>query len=169
MIAQLGFLVLVGVMLWLAWSTVRPTRPTEDDEPGQPRRIRPPRPNLRPPKLRPSKRAGTPDWEPKSRQVARKVKGVVPEASADRAAIVAFIDSREGVEAFMEPKTAMFPLSVVLVAEDGEWKRFALPDDSTMRDLARTKDLAVYDATRVGYPERMRRYNKEHRQKDPEV
>ena len=165
MIAQLGFLVLVGVMLWLAWSTMRPVRPTSDEEaPRAPRKIRPPMPKMRPPK-----RAGTPDWEPKSRQVARKVKGVIPEASADRDAIVAFIDSREGVEAFMEPKTAMFPLSVVLVAEDGEWKRFALPDDSTMRDLARTKDLAVYDATRVGYPERMRRYNKEHRQKDPEA
>jgi hypothetical protein len=164
MIAQLGFLVLVGVMLWLAWSTIRPARPQGSDEEPPPQRVRPLRPKLRPPK-----RAGTPDWEPKSRQVARKVKGVVPETSADRDAIVAFIDSREGVEAFMEPKTAMFPLSVVLVAEDGEWKRFALPDDSTMRDLARTKDLAVYDATRVGYPERMRRYNKEHRQKDPEA
>jgi hypothetical protein len=163
-IAQLGFLVLVGVMLWLAWSTIRPARPTEQDEAPTPRRIRAPRPRLRPPKG-----AGAPDWEPRSRQVARKVKGVVPEASADRDAIVAFIDSREGVEAFMEPKTAMFPLSVVLVAEDGEWKRFALPDDSTMRDLARTKDLAVYDATRVGYPERMRRYNREHRPKDPEA
>lgn len=67
----------------------------------------------------------------------------------------------------MEPRTLMYPLSVVLVAEDGEWARFQLRDDSFIRELSGTHGLRVYDAGKVGYPERMRRYRRGG-QTDPE-
>jgi hypothetical protein len=48
----------------------------------------------------------------------------------------------------------------VLVAEDGEWVRVALRDDAFLRELSRTRGLAIHDAMRTGYPERMRRYRR---------
>ena len=70
---------------------------------------------------------------------------------------MAFIESHQGVEAYVEPRTVMHPLSVVLVAADGGWLRFELRDDSFLRDLAKDGGLPVIDAERFGYPDRMRR------------
>ena len=99
------------------------------------------------------------DWERKTNQIRRRVKAVaVP--GEHREAIQAFISSRRGVEAYMEPRTMMSPLSVVLVAHDGEWTRFPLADDSFIRSLAGSQGLPVFDAGKVGYPERMRRYKR---------
>ena len=98
-------------------------------------------------------------WERKTDKVYRRVKAMsVP--GEDREAILDFVRSRSGVEAYMEPRTLAYPLSVVLVASDGEWKRFALADDSFIRNLASANGLPVFDAGKVGYPERMRRYRK---------
>ena len=59
----------------------------------------------------------------------------------------------------------MHPLSVVLVAGDGENRRFELFDDAYVRELTRTHNLKVFDAVRVGYPQRMRDYPKPKRAK----
>lgn len=99
------------------------------------------------------------DWEPRTQQIARQLK-VGPGEPEDRRKIVDFLESRTGVEAFVEPRTVMHPLSVVLVAGDGEWVRVALSDDRFLRELARTRGLRIQDASRVGYPERMRRYKR---------
>ena len=99
------------------------------------------------------------DYERKSNQLYRRVKNV-PGPQEERDGILAFIESRSGVQAWVEPRTVMHPLSVVLVAEDGEWKRFELRDDGYLRELARERGLAIHDAMRVGYPERMRTYKK---------
>jgi hypothetical protein len=99
------------------------------------------------------------DWERRTDQVYRRAKSV-PAPQEDRDKILGFIESRSGVEAFMEPRTVMHPLSVVLVADDGEWVRVALRDDAFLRELARSRGLAIHDAMRTGYPERMRRYRR---------
>ena len=104
---------------------------------------------------RPS-RAGGHDWDRRRDQLYRQVKGISgPEPS--REAIIAFLDAHAGVEAYVEPKTVMHPLSVLLVDGEGEAKRFELREDAVLRELAKTRGLPVFDATRVGYPERMRR------------
>jgi len=101
-------------------------------------------------------RAGGREWDSRRDQLVRSVKGLGgPEASRD--AIIAFLDSHQGVEAYVEPKTVMHPLSVLLVDAEGEAKRFQLNEDALLRELAKTRGLPVFDATRVGYPERMRR------------
>jgi hypothetical protein len=97
------------------------------------------------------------DFEPVTDRYYRKVKGVQG-PHEDRGAMLGFLGSRAGVEAYVEPKTVMHPLSVVLVAGDGEWRRFALADDSFVRELARTRGVVVFDASRTGYPARMRAY-----------
>ena len=52
------------------------------------------------------------------------------------------------------------PLSVVLVADDGESIRVELRDDAFLRGLARTRGLTIHDVMRTGYPERMRRHRR---------
>lgn len=96
------------------------------------------------------------DWERRTEQLYRRAKAV-PGPSEDRDRILAFLESRSGVEAFVEPRTVVHPLSAVLVDGDGEWVRVELRDDSFLRELARTRGLPVHDAMRTGYPERMRR------------
>jgi hypothetical protein len=106
------------------------------------------------------------EFEARSNRYYRRAVGV-QQPGEDRDGILDFLGSRRGVEAFMEPQTAMSRLSVVLVAEDGEWKRFELADDSYVRELARTHSLPVFDAMRTGYPERMRRYKRPQREESP--
>lgn len=108
---------------------------------------------------RPTPRQRDYDWERRRDQMYRRVKSV-PAPREDRDRVLAFLESRTGVEAFVEPRTVMHPLSVVLVAEDGEWIRVELRDDAFLRELTRTRGLRVHDAMRVGYPERMRRYRR---------
>jgi hypothetical protein len=104
---------------------------------------------------------GSYDFDSRYNQAYRRVKGVKGPAE-DREGILLFIESRQGVEAYLEPKTVAHPLSVVLVAADGEWKRFELAEDSFIRQLSREQALPVFDAARVGYPQRMREYKKPH-------
>ena len=101
-------------------------------------------------------RSGGHEWDKRRDQLYRQVKGLGgPEEHRDK--ILAFLDGHRGVEAYVEPKTVMHPLSVLLVDAEGEAKRFELREDALLRELAKTRALPVFDATRVGYPERMRR------------
>jgi hypothetical protein len=102
-------------------------------------------------------RPATYDWERRTDRLYRRVKRV-PAPEEDRDGILGFIETRRKVEAYVEPKTVVSPLSVVLVAEDGEWRRFHLASDAFVRELSATKGLKVYDAVRTGYPKRMRAY-----------
>jgi len=99
------------------------------------------------------------DWERRRDQVYRRIKAV-PGPQEDRDRISQFLESRRGVEAFVEPRTVIHPLSVVLVAEDGEWIRIELREDTFLRELSKTRGLRIHDATRAGYPERMRNYRR---------
>ena len=114
---------------------------------------------------RPQRGPGRYEFEPVSWKVSRRLKGVQGPAE-DREGILAFIESHTGVEAYVEPKTVMHPLSVVLVAGDGEHERFVLSDDAYLRELTGTHDLKVLDAARVGYPARMREYLRRQRRSE---
>jgi hypothetical protein len=101
-------------------------------------------------------RPGAYEWDRKLDQAARQLKGV-PGPAEYRDAIADWLALHEGVEAYVEPKTVMHPLSVVFVDGEGEAKRFELKEDAYLRDLAKARGMRVFDASRVGYPERMRR------------
>jgi hypothetical protein len=81
-------------------------------------------------------------------------------AQEDRKGMEGFIKTRNGVEAYLEPSTMHQSPTVVLVASDGEWTRFSLPDVEAFQKLARKLALPVYDVSRVGYPKRMRDYRR---------
>ena len=49
------------------------------------------------------------------------------------------------------------PRSVVLVDGAGEWRRFPLSEDSVLRRAGGERGIPISDASRTGYPSRMRR------------
>ena len=67
---------------------------------------------------------------------------------------------RRGVEVFVEPKTAVTETSVVLVAHDGEFTRRRIASPKAAQEFAHDNSLPIYDATLVGYPQRMRDYSR---------
>ena len=69
-------------------------------------------------------------------------------------------NARRGVEVFVEPKTAVTGTSVVLVAHDGEFHRRRIASPKAARAFAHDNSLPIYDATLVGYPQRMRDYSR---------
>lgn len=66
---------------------------------------------------------------------------------------------RTGVEAFVEPQTPVTPLTVVLVAADGEWTRRPAGGPAGARSIGERLGIPVYDVQKVGYPQRMRDYD----------
>ena len=64
--------------------------------------------------------------------------------------------ARYGVEAFVEPRTAVTATTVVLVAHDGEWTRRRVAGPDAARRFARQLKMPIYDVALVGYPQRMR-------------
>jgi hypothetical protein len=68
--------------------------------------------------------------------------------------------ARHGVEVFVEPKTAVTETSVVLVAHDGEFTRRRIASPKAAQKFAHDNALPIYDATLVGYPQRMRDFSR---------
>lgn len=89
---------------------------------------------------------------------------VRPAQSEDMAHLEAFARSRPGVEAFVEPRTAVTETTVVLVASTGEWTRRRVPGPRAAHELAHRLGIPAYDAAVVGYPSRMREWNKQRAQ-----
>ena len=63
-----------------------------------------------------------------------------------------------------EPPTTMTATTVVFVAHDGEWTRRRVKYAHAAHDLARKLAIPAYDAQVVGYPQRMRDWNRRHDQ-----
>ncbi len=70
----------------------------------------------------------------------------------------AWVAAHRGVEVYVEPKTAVTGLSILLVAHDGEFTRGLIDSPDAAKAFARELSLPIYDATIVGYPQRMRDY-----------
>ncbi len=79
--------------------------------------------------------------------------------AADRRHLYEWAAQRTGVEAYVEPKTSVTPMTVVLVAADGEWTRRPADGPAGARRLGEELSIPVYDVQKVGYPQRMRDYD----------
>jgi hypothetical protein len=79
--------------------------------------------------------------------------------AADLRYLRQWVAEHHGVEAFIEPKTTVTEVTVVLVAADGEWTRRRAGGDAGARRLSERLDIPVYDVQKVGYPQRMRDYD----------
>ncbi len=74
----------------------------------------------------------------------------------DEAHLRAWVAAHEGVEAFVEPRTAVTDTTVLLVDRDGAHTRRRIGGPDAARKLARSLAIPVYDVQLVGYPQRMR-------------
>ncbi|MGA9746982.1 MAG: hypothetical protein WBQ50_05965 [Nocardioides sp.] len=84
--------------------------------------------------------------------------------SADAKHLTEFATSRRGVEGFVEPRTAVTDVTIMLVAHDGEWTRRRVPSVEWAHAFANKHGIPSYDAAVVGYPSRMRDYNRRQKQ-----
>jgi hypothetical protein len=84
--------------------------------------------------------------------------------AADAAHLEGFIASRRGVEGFVEPRTAVSEVTLLLVAGDGEWTRRRVPSPRWAHEFCNARQVPSYDAAVVGIPQRMRDYNRRRRQ-----
>lgn len=73
----------------------------------------------------------------------------------DYAHLREFIRTRKSVEAYVEPRTNVTQMSVLLIAADGEWTRRRTTEKDAKK-LAEDLKIPVYDVQRTGYPQRMR-------------
>ncbi len=71
--------------------------------------------------------------------------------------------TRRGVEGYVEPATHVTTTTLVLVAHDGEWTRRAVGSPQAGFGVCRDLGLPVYDVNQVGYPSRMREWNRRQR------
>ena len=69
-----------------------------------------------------------------------------------------FVSTREGVEGFVEPRTAVSDVTLLLVAWDGEFTRRRVPSEDWAYAFCRRRGVSAYEAAVVGIPVRMREY-----------
>ena len=110
-------------------------------------------------RFRPARRRG------RARRSDRGFTTVRPSDNADQQHLREFARSRRGVEGFVEPRTAVSDVTLLLVAHDGEWTRRRVPSAQWAHDFCNKAGLPSYDAAVVGYPQRMREYNRRQSQK----
>ena len=80
--------------------------------------------------------------------------------SEDEQHLIEFIATRDGVEGFVEPRTAVSDVTLLLVAHDGEWTRRRVPSVDWAHKFCNRNQVPSYDAAVVGIPQRMRDYNR---------
>ena len=84
-------------------------------------------------------------------------------SDADTAHLEDFIRTRQGVEAYVEPRTTVTDTTVLLIAHDGEWTRRRVDGPDGAATFAKKHAIPLYDAEAIGYPQRMRDYNARHK------
>ena len=75
-----------------------------------------------------------------------------------------FVQGHKGVEGFVEPRTAVSDVTLLLVAHDGEWTRRRVPSVDWAHKFCNRYQVPSYDAAVVGVPQRMRDYNRRKKQ-----
>ncbi|MBS1695395.1 MAG: oxidoreductase [Actinobacteria bacterium] len=85
--------------------------------------------------------------------------GATNDPAADLRYLREWVAGHTGVEAYVEPRTTVTDVTVVLVAADGEWTRRRAGGAAGARRLSDRLKIPVYDVQKVGYPQRMRDYD----------
>ena len=86
----------------------------------------------------------------------------------DFSKLEAFIAERKGVEGFIEPRTTTQPTTLLLVDREGRSLRGEVRDPEDAAAFCERMHIPVYDAAVVGYPRRMREFEKGRRGATPE-
>ena len=87
------------------------------------------------------------------------------ETSADEKHLDEWASTRHGVEGFVEPRTTVTPVTLLLVDKSGQWTRRPVPSIEWAHKFCNRRSIPSYDAGLVGIPDRMREYNRRQKQK----
>jgi hypothetical protein len=79
--------------------------------------------------------------------------------AADQIHLREWAAQRTGIEGYVEPRTSVTPITIVLVAADGEWTRRPVDGPAGARRIGEQLGIPVYDVQKIGYPQRMRDYD----------
>jgi|GEM_PF-1502658 hypothetical protein len=74
-----------------------------------------------------------------------------------------FAAERKGVEGFIEPRTATQPTTLLLVDRDGDHARAPVREPADAMRFCEGLGIPVYDAGVIGYPKRMRDFDRNRR------
>ena len=75
----------------------------------------------------------------------------------------AFVLERKGVEGYIEPRTATSPTTLLAVDRDGDHVRVPVREPEDAISFGERMDIPIYDASVIGYPQRMRDFEKRRR------
>ena len=78
-----------------------------------------------------------------------------------------FADERKGVEGYIEPQTSTSPTTLLLVDRDGDHLRAPVREPDDAISFCEGRGIPVYDAQVIGYPKRMKDFEKRRRTIDP--
>jgi hypothetical protein len=90
---------------------------------------------------------------------------VLASTNEDEQHLAHFATTREGVEGFVEPRTAVSDVTLLLVAWDGEFTRRRVPSAEWAYSFCQRRGISAYEAGVVGIPQRMREYIKRQKQR----
>ena len=76
------------------------------------------------------------------------------------AALEAFATDHKGVEGYIEPRTSTNPTTLLLVDRRGESLRGEVREPEDAAAFCEARGIPVYDAQVIGYPKRMRDYER---------
>jgi hypothetical protein len=77
----------------------------------------------------------------------------------------AFVRERKGVEGFIEPLTSTSPTTLLLVDRDGDHLRGPVREPQDAAAFCEGFGIPVYDAQVIGYPRRMKEFEKNRRRR----
>jgi hypothetical protein len=81
----------------------------------------------------------------------------------------AFVAERKGIEGYIEPRTATQPTTLLLVDRDGDHRRAAVREPEDAAAFCESKGIPVYDAAVIGYPSRMKGFERRRRGADDAI
>lgn len=74
-----------------------------------------------------------------------------------------FVRERKGVEGFIEPRTATSPTTLLVVDRQGDHLRAPVRQPADAAVFCERMSIPVYDAQVIGYPQRMRDFERRRR------
>ena len=74
-----------------------------------------------------------------------------------------FVTERKGLEGFIEPQTSTSPTTLLLVDRNGDHRRAPVREPADAVAFCERLGIPVYDAQVIGYPQRMKDFEKRRR------
>ena len=74
-----------------------------------------------------------------------------------------FVAERKGIEGYIEPRTSTSPATLLLVDRDGDHLRAPVREPADAVAFCESHAIPVYDAQVIGYPKRMKDFEKRRR------